>query len=66
MLDMKKLNENQRLAVKWDKEPLLVLAGPGSGKTFVLTRRIAHLIDRDPAARFRVLGLTFTARCAHE
>ena len=66
MLEKKKLNENQRLAVQWDKGPLLVLAGPGSGKTFVLTRRIAHLIERDPAARFRVLGLTFTAKAADE
>ena len=66
MLNIKKLNNNQRLAVQWDKGPLLVLAGPGSGKTFVLTRRIAHLIERDSTARFRVLGLTFTAKAADE
>ncbi len=66
MLDTKELNENQQMAVQWDKGPLLVLAGPGSGKTFVLTRRIAHLIDRDTAARFRVLGLTFTTKAADE
>lgn len=66
MLDTKELNENQQMAVHWDKGPLLVLAGPGSGKTFVLTRRIAHLINRDTAARFRVLGLTFTAKAADE
>lgn len=66
MLDTKELNENQQMAVQWDKGPLLVLAGPGSGKTFVLTRRIAHLINRDTAARFRILGLTFTAKAADE
>lgn len=60
------LNENQRLAVAWSKGPLLVLAGPGSGKTRVLTLRIARLIEESPTERFRVLGLTFTTKAADE
>ena len=60
------LNSNQRRAVEWDEGPMLVLAGPGSGKTLVLTRRIARLIQESPQRRFGVLGLTFTAQAADE
>ena len=58
------LNENQRTAVHWDDGPLLVLAGPGSGKTMVLTLRVARLIEADERAS--VLALTFTNRAAAE
>lgn len=60
------LNANQRKAVEWGEGPLLVLAGPGSGKTLVLTRRIARLIQESPQQRFGVLGLTFTTQAADE
>ncbi len=66
MIDLSSLNENQREAVEWGEGPLLVLAGPGSGKTFVLTMRVARLIEETPEARFRVLGLTFTTKAADE
>jgi DNA helicase-2/ATP-dependent DNA helicase PcrA len=66
MLDLSRLNENQRRAVNWGAGPLLVLAGPGSGKTLVLTMRVARLIQQNPDARFRVLGLTFTTKAADE
>jgi len=66
MLDLAKLNANQRRAVEWGDGPLLVLAGPGSGKTLVLTMRVARLIEESPDARFRVLGLTFTTKAADE
>ena len=58
------LNENQRIAVEWNEGPLLVLAGPGSGKTLVLTFRVARLLKEDPEAS--VLALTFTTNAANE
>jgi DNA helicase-2/ATP-dependent DNA helicase PcrA len=60
------LNENQLTAVNWKSGPLLVLAGPGSGKTTVLSCRIAHIISESPTSRFRVVGLTFTNKAANE
>jgi DNA helicase II / ATP-dependent DNA helicase PcrA len=63
---LKSLNTNQRIAVEWRGGPLLVLAGPGSGKTLVLTLRVAQLLHASPNKRFRVLGLTFTNRAAAE
>lgn len=60
------MNANQLKAVEWDRGPLLVLAGPGSGKTAVLTMRVARLIREYADARFRVLGLTFTIKAADE
>lgn len=60
------LNENQRRAVEWAGGPLLVLAGPGSGKTRVLTVRIANILADSPGKPFRVLGLTFTNKAADE
>ena len=65
-IDLSTLNESQRDAVKWQDGPLLVVAGPGSGKTRVLTYRVARLIEESPAARFRVLGITFTNKAAAE
>jgi len=65
-IDLSTLNDSQRDAVKWQDGPLLVLAGPGSGKTRVLTYRVARLIQESPNARFRVLGVTFTNKAASE
>lgn len=65
-IDLTRLNESQRKAVEWPDEPLLVLAGPGSGKTSVLAYRVAHLVSRSEGKRFRVLGLTFTNKAATE
>ena len=66
MLDLSTLNENQLEAVAWDDGPLLVLAGPGSGKTRVLTFRIARLIESTPEKHFKILALTFTNKAAAE
>src|SRR5579872_2828749 len=58
------LNEAQRRAASFGDGPLLIVAGAGSGKTAVLTRRVAHLIrDRD-VAPFSILAITFTNKAA--
>ena len=64
MITFENLNENQRRAVVWNNGPLLVLAGPGSGKTAVLTLRVARLMGEDENAA--VLALTFTNKAAAE
>ncbi|MEA2240204.1 MAG: ATP-dependent helicase UvrD/PcrA [Thermoanaerobaculia bacterium] len=56
----------QRQSADWSDGPLLVLAGPGSGKTQVLTCRIAGLLDASRGRHFRVLALTFTNKAADE
>ena len=60
------LSPIQRKVVNWEEGSLLVLAGPGSGKTRVLTCRIAHILDSSQDKNFRILGLTFTNKAADE
>ncbi len=64
MITFDDLNSNQQRAFRWNEGPLLVLAGPGSGKTEVLTLRIARLLKEDECAS--ALALTFTNRAAAE
>ena len=62
----KSLNEKQQEAVSYLEGPLLIVAGAGSGKTKVLTSRIAHIIKQKKAFPNQVLAVTFTNKAAKE
>ncbi len=64
MLNLQELNESQLQAVTHGEGPLLVLAGPGSGKTFVITKRIQYLIDQMQVPPEEILVITYTKAAA--
>lgn len=58
--------ESQKKAIAWGEGPVVVLAGPGSGKTAVLTERIIRIVEETSEDSFRILALTFTNKAAAE
>jgi len=65
-LNLNNLNREQKRAVTFGEGPLLIVAGAGTGKTMVITNRVAYLIEQGKAKPEEILALTFTDKAAEE
>jgi len=61
---LSKFSKNQKIAIEYGKGPLMVLAGPGSGKTFVITNRVKYLIEKLNVLPENILVVTFSKAAA--
>ncbi|MBN0970479.1 ATP-dependent helicase [Mycoplasma phocoeninasale] len=66
MINLDILNEQQKAAVMYNEGPLRIIAGAGSGKTKVLTHKIAYLIENERISPEKILALTFSNKAANE
>lgn len=64
-MDLKTLNAGQSKAITYTDGPLLILAGPGSGKTLTITEKVIHLINSGMLPE-KILALTFSEKAAGE
>ncbi len=65
-MELNNLNDKQKEAVLYNDGPLLILAGAGSGKTRVLTTKVAYLIENMSVSPYEILAITFTNKAAKE
>ena len=66
MFDFSGMNENQIQAVEASDGPVLIIAGPGTGKTFTLVKRIAYLVSERNVKPSEIMAVTFTEKAARE